>query len=201
MERTLICNIGKKYINPKDNIDVRTSLTKCFRIGASVQEACDFAGVHISVYYDWEYTFEELSKVKDYLYTNKLSNYEDIDINNIIGSNIDINVELISRLKKNPNFGSDVFTLIEQCRQAQAAVIMHHLEKIHSPSRTKGDWKSSAWFLERTNPERYGRFPSTEDKEIMVEKITVEYVDANKQTTQDRLANLEKEVKESLKTV
>lgn len=200
MERKLVANIGKKYINPEEDFDVRLTLKKCFLVGASVQEACDYAGVHISVYKDWEYTWEEINKIKEYMYINKLSSYLDIKDD---GSNIDINVELLKHLKKNPKFGDDVFKLITTCKKAQAEVVIYHLSNIHNPKKggKAVDWKSSAWFLERTNPERYGKDTKGDKEEKVVEKISVEFVGSDSQESVDRLKELEKEVKESLNIV
>lgn len=192
----LICNIGKQFVN--ENIDVRSKLKNAFLVGASVEEACVYAGVPIRVFRDWEYTYNELSNIIAYMYSNKIKSYKDIDITEDIGNNDIINIELVKRLQKNDKFGLDVYTLIKQCKEAQSEVVILHLSTIRQPKKRKdGDWKASAWFLERTNPARYGRKDADAALENAIDtkttKITVEYIDPK--SADERLKAMEELVK------
>lgn len=193
----LIQNIGKEFIDGEGK-DVRISLKKAFQVGASTQEACAFAGVPLATYEDWEYTHKCISDIKACMYSYKLDNYTDITESMIEEYNL--NIELISKLIKNPTYGLDVYKLIDTNNKVKAELSIYHLTNIYSPKRKKDiDWKASAWFLERTNPDRYGKNPTTDDDEIVVDKITVEFVDPSKDETRQRLEKLEQEVKESIK--
>lgn len=190
----LISNIGKQFVN--EDIDVRSKLRQSFLVGASVEEACAYAGVPLDVFRDWEYTYIELDKIKAYMYSNKLKEYKDITPNE------DINIELLDKLVKNNNYGIDIYTLIKQCKEAQAEIVIYHLSNIRQPKKKKDtDWKASAWWLERTNPERYGKDSKGDKEEKVVEKISVEFVGSDSQESINRLKELEKEVKESLNIV
>lgn len=193
----LIGNIGKRYVNDKQ--DVRSELVKALRVGASIQEACAFVGVPLDVYHNWEYTYNELDKIISYMYSHKIEEYIDIDTDSI--QEEDINIYLVNKLKKNKYYGSDVYTLIKQCNKAIAEVTIYHLQNIYSPKKKKDtDWKASAWFLERVNPDRYGKNPTNEET-ATVSKIEVEFVNPDKTETKDRLKDLEQEVRESLNII
>jgi hypothetical protein len=194
----LIGNIGKEYINGQDK-DVRVALRDCFRVGASVQEACDYVGVPRTVFNNWEYTYNELNKIKSVMYSYKLTEYIDITDNMI--EEYQLNIELVNKLKKNILFGNDVYKLIESCNKAKAEVIIYHLTNIRSPKKNKGaDWKASAWFLERTNPARYGRKDADEalanETDIHTAVIPVEFIDPK--TADKRIAEMEEQVRKEI---
>lgn len=191
----LISNIGKQFIN--DDIDVRSILKRSFLVGASTEEACAYAGVPLAVYRDWEYTHDCYSNIKSLMYSGKYKSYSDITIEDIDTYNI--NTELLNKLIKNNNYGLDIYNLIETCNKAKAECIIYHLTNIYSPKKKKdSDWKSSAWYLERTNPARYGRDSKNNGDEVVIDKIQVNYVSSDSQASVERLKELEKEVKESL---
>lgn len=64
-----------------------------------------------------------------------------------------------------------------------------------------GDWKAAAWLLERRLPEVYGKRelpPLQPEGDSRAQAIKVEIIDANDEATQNRLANLEAEVRADL---
>lgn len=64
-----------------------------------------------------------------------------------------------------------------------------------------GDWKAAAWLLERRLPETYGKRelpPLQPETDNRAQAIKIEIIDANDETTQNRLANLEAEVRAEL---
>lgn len=64
-----------------------------------------------------------------------------------------------------------------------------------------GDWKAAAWLLERRLPEVYGKRelpPLQPEADNRAQAIKVEIIDSHDEATQNRLANLEAEVREEL---
>lgn len=189
--------IGKRFIN--EERDIRNTLKTALSVGASIDEACDLACIPKQVYEDWEYTHSLMTNIKSLMYALNITEYVDIT-DEILSTytDYDIDRDLLNELKRNKYYAQDVYDLIEKCNYYKAKVIIYHLSNIHSPKKKTNDWKSSAWYLERTNPDRYGRNPNVKDKDTTIDKISIEFVDPTKQDTQDRLKALEQEVKDSL---
>lgn len=197
--KKIVSRIGKDFIN--ETHDVRNMLHKAFKVGASVDEACELARVPKKLYDNWEYTHHLISEIKNLMYSLNLDNYTDIT-DEIINDNTDyeIDIYLLNELKKNKYYANDVFMLIEKCNQYKAEVIIEHLNRIRYTSKQKNnEWKSSAWYLERINPIRYGKkdpdkIESKDD--IKTEKITIQYIDPK--SADERIKNLEQLVREEI---
>jgi len=113
-------------------LDIRDKIMRVITTGASIDMACDYAGVHHSSYYNKQKWLNEELKTEwqSFLYENE--DYQDMNLSD----------EIIEALE----FFESIKKAIATCKVSLMAKI-----------RADDSWQSSAWLLERRFPDEFGK--------------------------------------------
>jgi len=113
-------------------LDIRDKIMRVITTGASIDMACDYAGVHPSSYYNKQKWLNEELKTEwqSFLYENE--DYQDMNLSD----------EIIEALE----FFESIKKAIATCKVSLMAKI-----------RADDSWQSSAWLLERRFPDEFGK--------------------------------------------
>ena len=93
-------------------------------------------------------------------------------------------------------FEDECYQIVHDCNEARAEVALNHLGTILKSTVDKRVSASgSMWFLERTFSDYFSK-PNEKTKEeleekVPVQKVEVEFIDANKKEDKDRIKNME----------
>jgi len=127
--------------------DIKSKITEAITTGASIDMACDYAGIHHSSYYNKQnWLNEKLGKDwQSYLFEN--DDYMDSDLD--------------GEVKQALEFFEDIKKAIATCKVSL-------MEKI----KNDDSWQSKAWLLERRFPDEFGKQLTPQKQEGVEFKIS-----------------------------
>jgi len=152
-------------------------LLQALRNGTPIEYACDLAMIDISTYYKWKKAYED--------YSNLLGE------NLVDGSKLEVKYDKNGELVIPSLNNISIFKIIKSYRCKYMNELMELL-------KTERDWQKYAWLLERMYRDVFGKEIAIDTSKNKVESIKVIYTDSKGNESQERLAKLEQEVKESI---
>ena len=189
-------------------------LKKALKAGAPLFVALEFAGISKTTFYYWVamYSITLEAKNQDELENLRADEFG-VSINQIkemasdasptkrsaMGVFIEPSAESMLQYRNNKNFqkfADECYQIVHDCNEARAEVALNHLGTILKSTVDKRVSASgSMWFLERTFSDYFSK-PNEKTKEeleekVPVQKVEVEFIDANKKEDKDRIKNME----------
>ena len=210
----------------KTTPDQLNKLYNVLSIGTPLTVALASVGISTSTYYYWVAIYSIVVYVKEQRELEEIEKLSQagVSIQEIkdmttstlgtrkggIASYIEPKQESILQYKNNARFrkyANEIYEIVNKCNVIRSDVVVKHLNIIakSTDAKTKVKASGSMWFLERTQPDLFGRAVdkvAAEEENSTVTPVTsvqVEFIDPNTDTTKDRVREMEDLVVKQLK--
>lgn len=189
-------------------------LKKALRVGSPLPIALESCGISKTTYFYWVAMYSIVVEAKSQDELEELrANECGISIDEIknlaaqnspvkksaMGAFVEPSAESLLQYRNNRqfrNFANECYEIIKECNEARAEAALGHIGSIvKSVTDKRVNASGSMWFLERTFADYFSK-PSEKAKEeeinkVPVEKVQVEFVDANTKENKERIKNME----------
>ena len=210
----------------KTTSDQLNKLYNVLSIGTPLTVALASVGISTSTYYYWVAIYSIVVYVKEQRELEEIEKLSQagVSIQEIkdmttstlgtrkggIASYIEPKQESVLQYKNNARFrkyANEIYEIVNKCNVIRSEVVVRHLNIIakSTDAKTKVKASGSMWFLERTQPDLFGRAVdkvAVEEENSTVTPVTsvqVEFIDPNTDTTKDRVREMEDLVVKQLK--
>lgn len=171
----------------------RKKLVDALRVGTPENVACSFAGIKPIYLKHLIWLSKEVIKINDCLIKQGYKTVKELTKDDLIS--FQLNRDIALEMLKNYQYGKVAVEFYNELQQAKSECVVYHLTQLR---HAKGNWNSSAWYLERVLPEYFAKKDNYQNKEDnKVEQIQVVYVNS-KNDEKERIEKLEKEVKDAI---
>ena len=151
--------------------------------GVPIQYAFDLAGLPQYFYWKWLNIYKEFIAEQEKMNDDCLNDFDELEP-----------VPVLNKDKKVVAYTYTPISFIENIKKAYATFVIDKHNQIANP--IGDEWKASAWLLERRVKSEYAKEETINQTGGKVESIKVVYVDP--EDSKDRLAKLEKEVRDNV---
>lgn len=189
-------------------------LKKALRVGSPLPIALESCGISKTTYFYWVAMYSIVVEAKSQDELEELrANECGISIDEIknlaaqnspvkksaMGAFVEPSAESLLQYRNNRqfrNFANECYEIIKECNEARAEAALGHIGSIvKSVTDKRVNASGSMWFLERTFADYFSK-PSEKAKEeeinkVPVEKVQVEFIDANTKENKERIKNME----------
>lgn len=189
-------------------------LEKALEAGSPLHIALQFAGISSTTYYYWVAMYsialsckaqDELKDLKADKFGVSIETIKDIAAEesakkqSSLGAFIEPSAESLMQYRNQKefrDFADQCYEIIKECNEVRAKAALGHLAMItKSVSDKRVNASGSMWFLERTYSDFFAK-PSDkvkeeDEKKAPVDKVVIEFVDANKKADKDRIQHME----------